>query len=199
MKLTKNIKEVIHKKEDYNLVYRPIPPSSFDLATLISSLANTNGGVVVLGVITKSNGVIDVRGLSNDFKTTSILNRALNLISPKIDVVSGQISLENKNLFVVEVAQSDKPLLVEGRKYVRIKDKTLPEKEDELKDISKQHRAILAALISSDEKEISKELKEKHDITLNIYIENMLKDNHLEAGGNIHIGNLKKEYFSDKK
>ena len=58
---------------------------------------------------------------------------------------------------------------------------------------------LLEAIMTGDDKRISKDLKEKFELTVNIYIENMLKDNRLEAGGNIHIGNLTKEYFPDKK
>jgi len=57
---------------------------------------------------------------------------------------------------------------------------------------------IIEAIMTGDEKTISTELKDKFDLTVNIYIENLLKDNRLEAGGNIHIGHLTKEYFSTK-
>ncbi|MEM6318883.1 MAG: caspase family protein [Bacteroidota bacterium] len=124
MSLSKKINKIISQKENNRLVYKAIPPSPYDLAILIGSLANTNGGMIVLGVVTKSNGVIKVAGLGG-FETEPVVKKSLNYITPKIEITTEQISYKEKRLFAIEVSKSRVALLVNSKKYVRVNGNTV--------------------------------------------------------------------------
>jgi predicted HTH transcriptional regulator len=56
------------------------------MAMIMASMANAKGGFLIFGVKEKPGSAIDVSGLSNDFKVTSVVHKALEKLSPKPEV-----------------------------------------------------------------------------------------------------------------
>jgi len=55
-------------KKNINIVYEPILPSSFNIAKTMASLANTNGGYLLIGC-SKEDGII---GLNSEFNINEL-------------------------------------------------------------------------------------------------------------------------------
>jgi len=166
MSWIENVKKIIGNKEGINLAYKPIPPSSIDLAKLISSFANTDGGIIILGVEAKSNGTIAIKGLSVEFRVNSILNIALALFSSDPTIFTQTITYEGKSLFVIKIEKSEIPLLIKEKKYTRVGNKIRSETDEyrdtsarETKPWSKKVGRYLAIIIGVNDYDYHKELK----------------------------------------
>lgn len=93
------------------------------IAQIISSFANTKGGILILGVT--EIGGLRVSGLSEDFRATSITHKAIDLVSPKPVVDYSYIEYNGKKLFAIKVERSSEPVSVEGKIYIRRAEKTM--------------------------------------------------------------------------
>lgn len=95
--------------------YKAVLPSSRFLAETICAYANTKGGYIILGVTEN----LEINGLSGDFKTEAILQKAISLMSPQPQIQSGYININSKRLFIVVTQKSDDTIRIEGKKYIR--------------------------------------------------------------------------------
>ena len=118
--LTKEIIPLIGQPESSLLEYKAVLPPSRNIAQLISSFANTDGGYIVLGVAESMGGKIDVIGLSEDFHANSITHKALDLLSPLPRVHYQYVIYNRKKLYVIKVEKSELPIAVENKIYERI-------------------------------------------------------------------------------
>lgn len=117
-KIPENITQIIGQPEGLRLEYKSVLPPSKNIAQLISAFANTDGGNIILGVSENRSGVV-VNGLSKDFHANSVTHKALDLLSPSPTVAYEYISYEDKSVYVISVAPSTVPILLEGIAYSR--------------------------------------------------------------------------------
>jgi len=94
----------------------------------ISALANTKGGVVLLGVGEKGN----IKGVDSSNKfLEDLTNRMVNKLSlyPEIETIES----EGKRIFAVKVPRSSSPVSYEGRYYERVGNTTREMKAERLR------------------------------------------------------------------
>jgi hypothetical protein len=149
MSLVEEVSEIIKFSENEKVAYEMILPSAKSMAKTISSLTNTNGGYLIIGISLEHG----LKGLSSDFNTNLITLKARKLLVPSLHIISEFIVIKNKNLFVIKVDKSTENILVEDKKYIRIGSKT---REDKLhinqKKVSKKEYDKTYAIIISLEK-----------------------------------------------
>ena len=118
MDLQQQVSSNILKEKSEVLEYRAVLPPSKSIAHIISSFANTKGGLLILGVT--EIGGLKVSGLSEDFRATSITHKAIDLLSPKPVVDYGYVEHNGKKLFAISVKKSTQVIAVQGKIFVRL-------------------------------------------------------------------------------
>ncbi|MCG6189861.1 AlbA family DNA-binding domain-containing protein [Maribellus maritimus] len=117
MELQKQVSSIILQPESEVLEYKAVLPPSKSIAQIICSFANTNGGLLILGV--SEIGGLKVSGLSEDFRATSITHKAIDLLSPKPVVDYGYVEYNDKKLFAIKVEKSNVVVSLEGKIFIR--------------------------------------------------------------------------------
>jgi hypothetical protein len=110
-----DIDKIIGQPESQTLEYKVVLPPSKNIAQLISSFANSEGGHIILGV----SDDLGVVGLSSDFHANTIVNKAIELLEPKPSVSHSFIGYKNKNLYLIEVSKSASPIYLESKFFRR--------------------------------------------------------------------------------
>src|ERR1022692_2572466 len=100
-----DVAQIIGQPEGPKLEYKAVLPPAATVARLISSFANAEGGLIVLGV-NETNGIIKVNGLSDEFHAVAITRKALDLLTPKPSVDIQYLEIEGKRLFSIEIKAS---------------------------------------------------------------------------------------------
>ncbi|MEG1523277.1 MAG: ATP-binding protein [Bacteroidales bacterium] len=118
MTLQEEVSKIIGKPKSSTLEYKAVLPPSKSIAQILCSFANTDGGILILGV--SEIGGIKVSGLSGDFKATPITHKAIDLLSPKPIVDYSYVEHNGKNLFAIRVEKSDITVSVEGKIFKRV-------------------------------------------------------------------------------
>ncbi|MBD1862407.1 MULTISPECIES: ATP-binding protein [Trichocoleus] len=90
-------------------------PPSRNIAQLISSFANADGGYIVLG----ASDNLEINGLSEDFHANAITHKALDLLSPQPQVSYQYVAYKGKKLYAIKVDKSNSLIAVEGKIYER--------------------------------------------------------------------------------
>ncbi len=124
MELIDELAQLTGQPEDETLEYKAVLIPSRSMAQLLSAFANTKGGYLILGVSDGPSGP-EIRGLSEDFKVTGMVHKALDLLNPRPAVDYSYLSVKNMSLFGVKVAHSVEPVYAEGKLYVREGDRTM--------------------------------------------------------------------------
>jgi len=127
----KDIQDLIGQPESEQLEYKAVLPPSRSIAKIISSFANTYGGYIVLGVA-ESNGKIEVVGLSEDFNATGIVDKAINMMSPKPEVTHEYIAHGGKRLYVIKVDKANGSITVDGKLHIRKGDRSIVQENSEI-------------------------------------------------------------------
>lgn len=120
MDLTNEVKEILGQPKSERLEYKAVLPPSRNVAQILSSFANTEGGFLILGITDDAK----ISGLSEDFLANTITQKALDLLSHQPDVAYQYVSYDNKKLYAIKVKKSDAIVSVEGRAYTRTGGKT---------------------------------------------------------------------------
>ncbi|MGZ6534197.1 MAG: AlbA family DNA-binding domain-containing protein, partial [Bacteroidia bacterium] len=115
MDITYEISQIIGQPESSSLEYKAVLPPSKNIAQLISSFANADGGYIVLGVSDN----LEINGLSTDFHANTITHKALDLLSPQPQIHYQYVIHNDKKLYVIKVEKSDIPISLEGKIYRR--------------------------------------------------------------------------------
>lgn len=97
---------------------RIVLPPSRTIAEIIASLANTNGGYLIIGAEKQKHDLI-VQGLSSDFHATSITHKAIDLLQPRPMVDYGYLEFRGNKIYVVEVGKSSVFLKLGEKTFVR--------------------------------------------------------------------------------
>lgn len=116
MDITNEIVKIIGQPEDSKLEYKAVLPPSKNIAQLISSFANTDGGYIILGVSDN----LEINGLSEDFHANTITHKALDLLSPQPQVYYQYVVHNGKKLYVIKTEKSNSPVAVEDKIYKRV-------------------------------------------------------------------------------
>lgn len=114
----KDLSAIIGSPESEQLEYKAVLPPARSLAQMIAAFANSQGGVIVLGV-NDGSGVVKITGLSEDFHANGVTHKALDLLIPKPEVRYEYITQEGKRLYVIQVEKSHSTIAVENKIYVR--------------------------------------------------------------------------------
>lgn len=123
MSLQEKVSMSLMQPESETLAYKAVLPPSKSIAQIISSFANTNGGLLILGV--SEIGGLKVSGLSEDFRATSITHKAIDLLSPKPIVDYGYVQHNGKKLFALDVKKSAEVISIEGKIFIRKAEKII--------------------------------------------------------------------------
>ncbi|MGI0492327.1 helix-turn-helix domain-containing protein [Alkalinema pantanalense CENA528] len=116
MDITQEIFEAIGQPKSSKLEYKSVLPPSRNIAQLISSFANADGGYIILGVSDN----LEINGLSEDFHATAITHKALDLLSPQPQVFYQYVTFKDKKLYAIKVEKSNSLITVEGKLYKRV-------------------------------------------------------------------------------
>ena len=111
------------KPESDKIEYKAVLPPARNIARLISSFANTDGGFIILGV-SDSDG-IEINGLSQDFHANAVTHKAVDLLVPKPNVNYQYVSYNDKKLYVIKVDKSENQIYLEGKVYKRVNSKCI--------------------------------------------------------------------------
>jgi Putative DNA-binding domain len=124
MALTDELAQLTGQPEGETLEYKAVLIPSRGMAQLLSSFANTTGGCLILGVSDGPSGR-QIRGLSEDFKVTGMVHKALDLLHPRPVVEYTYFTVQGMSLFGIKVAQSGQPVFAEGKLFIRDGDRTV--------------------------------------------------------------------------
>ncbi|CAG0939370.1 hypothetical protein BROC_00595 [Candidatus Brocadiaceae bacterium] len=119
MDITDEIIKIIGQPESSALEYKAVLPPSRNIAQLISSFANADGGYIVLGVTDN----LEINGLSADFHANTITHKALDLLSPQPRIYYQYVFYQGKRLYVIKIDKSESPVFLEDKLYKRVEDK----------------------------------------------------------------------------
>tara|TARA_R110001632_G_scaffold232806_1_gene374682 strand:- start:40844 stop:41923 length:1080 start_codon:yes stop_codon:yes gene_type:complete len=111
------------KPESDKIEYKAVLPPARNIARLISSFANTDGGFIILGV-SDSDG-IEINGLSQDFHANAVTHKAVDLLVPKPNVNYQYVSYNDKKLYVIKVDKSENQIYLEGKVYKRVNSRSI--------------------------------------------------------------------------
>lgn len=117
MSLQERVSSVILQPESTTLEYKAVLPPSKSIAQIICSFANTEGGLLILGV--SDIGKLKVEGLSEDFRATSITHKAIDFLVPKPVIDYGYVQYNGKKLFAIEVDKSSNVVSLDGKIFLR--------------------------------------------------------------------------------
>ncbi|WGQ13787.1 TIR domain-containing protein [Sphingobacterium faecium] len=122
MVFEEQVKKQIGFPESNRLKYEALLPSNSEIARNICAFANTEGGILVFGILSKYNK-ITVKGLSDDFRVETVVNNALSKLNhlPKIDM--GFIIYDGKKLFAIQVDKCNQPVTFNHEQYVMVSKK----------------------------------------------------------------------------
>ena len=113
--MSMDITNIIGQPEGPTLEYKAVLPPSKNIAQLICSFANADGGYIILGV----SDDLEINGLSSDFHANTITHKAVDLLLPNPQVHYQYVDFQGKNLYVIKVEQSSSPISLEGKIYKR--------------------------------------------------------------------------------
>ncbi len=114
----KNLTKIIGSPENEQLEYKAVLPPARSLAQMIAAFANSQGGLIVLGV-NDANGEVKITGLSEDFHANGVTHKAIDLLIPKPEVKYEYVTQEGKRLYIIQVEKSHSAIAVENKIYVR--------------------------------------------------------------------------------
>jgi Putative DNA-binding domain len=122
MDISTEITEILGRPESLTLEYKAVLPPSKNIAQLISSFANAEGGYIILGAYRSQDGKFEITGLSQDFYAVAITHKALDLLSPKPTVHYQYVAVSGKKLYAIKVEKSNSSIASEGKLYKRVDD-----------------------------------------------------------------------------
>lgn len=114
-----DIEAFFNAPKSETLDFNPVPYAPQKIARIISSFANTNGGILIFGLkeITPSSN--EIVGLSIDFQVVEIMKKAMSLLSPIPFITYDRVRNGDKDIFVIKTDKSDTDILLDKEKYIR--------------------------------------------------------------------------------
>ena len=118
MNIESEVLAALGQQEGQTLEYKAVLPPARNVGQMICGFANADGGLLILGV-SDSTGSPLITGLSEDFHANAILNKAIELLSPKPQITHQQIYKDGKRIFAIKVGKSEHQITVEGKTFKR--------------------------------------------------------------------------------
>lgn len=119
MDISNEVFQIIGMDESSTLEYEAVLPPSRNIAQMICSFANTDGGYIILVVVVGPTNKTELVGLSQDFHANTVTHKAIDLLNPAPRIHYQYIVYNNKKLYVIKVEKSDATITVEGKVYKR--------------------------------------------------------------------------------
>lgn len=111
------VSHIIENNELDNVICRALELRPEELAKYICGLANGSGGFIILGV-EKQNGRLKKVGCQKTFDVAGVIKAAGAKIPGGISMCYGFVLVGGIDVFAVEVAPKEAPVLLEGKYYV---------------------------------------------------------------------------------
>ncbi len=125
------LSRLLESKENATLEFKLKVPPVVPLARMISGMANTKGGFLVVGYDEQSATPV---GVDNIAATVAVIERAAGLSTPPIDCRVSVVQLGNKTMVVAEIGQATLgPHFVNGVAFERSDQRAVPMSEDSLR------------------------------------------------------------------
>lgn len=154
------------------LDFSAVPFAPQKIAKIVSSFANTTGGMLIFGM--KENGLAsnEFVGLSSDFNVVEITKKAILSLSPIPEITYDWLIRGENHLFMIKVEKANDNILFEGEKYIRKGGNSVTEKsvlrQTKILNVA-SHNKTIAIIIAiedyakRDENQISKVKYAKRD------------------------------------
>ena len=108
--------DIIQNPKNEDVAYIEIPPSPFDIAKIMASLANTNGGYFIMGY-SEENGIV---GIASDFNVAGLTQRAIAYSDYFKGFEFNEIMINEKNLITIKIEKSKDNIFINDKKYIRM-------------------------------------------------------------------------------
>jgi hypothetical protein len=110
MKIEEIVASAIGMPASNRLQYAAVLPATNELGRSICGMANTEGGLYIIGVQNKNRQIIP-RGISPDFQVSLVLENALKNMGPiVVDIKHGEVQYQEKRLYAISVSKSGQPV-----------------------------------------------------------------------------------------
>lgn len=116
--MANQISEILSTFQGEHEFQAVLPPSKV-IAKIIASIANTGGGALFIGINKKTVSQYEVVGISGDFHINSIVNKAISFLEPQPDVRHKYTNINGKQIYILEVYNSDEVISLDSNVYVR--------------------------------------------------------------------------------
>lgn len=146
MNISTDLAGILGSPENERLEYKAVLPPARSLAQMIAAFANSDGGMIILGV-NEANGEIKITGLSEDFHANGVTHKAIDLLSPKPSIKYDYLSHDGKRLYVIEVEKSLAVVAIENKIYTRNGSKIVLN-NPEIKQDKANRLPLIAQLVS---------------------------------------------------
>ncbi len=114
---TQNIvQEIILNTNSSQILCKPIVIPSKSLGKYICAFSNTEGGYILFGVVLDGKDV-DIVGLSGDFYSNELIDKAINLLNPKPKLETKFLYINNRKVIIVKILKSDETIFFEQEEY----------------------------------------------------------------------------------
>lgn len=114
-----NLQDILTASKSEKLDFNAVPYAPQKIAKIISSFANTNGGMLLFGVKENGPSSNEIVGLSSEFKVDDIVGNAVSLLSPIPQVTYNWCKHGEKSIFAIKVEKSDIDIMLCNQKYIR--------------------------------------------------------------------------------
>jgi hypothetical protein len=108
--------DIIKNPKNEEVAFEAILPSSFDIAKIMASLANTNGGYFIIGY-SEEDGIV---GINSEFHVDELTQKSINYSSCFKSSSFEEMTINNKSLVIIKVKKSNQDILIENKKYIRV-------------------------------------------------------------------------------
>ena len=116
------VSDILRQPESDRLEFKLAVSDQREIAKQLSALANTEGGLLVLGV--REGG--DVVGLEDVERAEATIRMAVQKVSPTIEVGTECFSIDNRSFVIATVTKGEElPHTVSGQAYQRVGDRVV--------------------------------------------------------------------------
>ena len=113
------VKGLLNTPKNDKFDFNPVPFVPQKIARILSSFANTKGGILAFGLKEINKNANAIVGLSSDFRNIEIVNKAISLLSPIPTITYDLIVHDKKSIFVIKTEKSDSEVFLDDKKYIR--------------------------------------------------------------------------------
>ena len=130
------IDDLLRLGPNERIIFERDVPSADGVSKLIASLANTHGGVIVLGLNGRGAG----HGLADPRKALSVIGQAAQLLTPSLLLDPDLVEHEGKQLIVLDVPQGNDPpyASADGQLPMRVGKRTQPATPEQAAELARR-------------------------------------------------------------